>query len=190
MRVDVQTGGSSRGIADARQGLADHRYGVARPARLEESDLEEHRHRSRRYLLDRPPRQSGRPSLSEDQVAELCSPARHPPMERGRRPANEADHGRATRREGRSTLELFLAHFNLDSPADQVRRSIVIGDNEQGIKTVAGQVRTRSVMCRSAPPSMAQSRTVCRSSLLPMGDGRRDHATESATGSVSPCPGH
>ena len=37
--------------------------------------------------------------------------------------------------EGRSTLELFLEHFRLDSC--QIKASVVIGDNQQGILTVA-----------------------------------------------------
>ncbi len=38
--------------------------------------------------------------------------------------------------EGRSTLELFLAHFGLKN--SQVRAQVIIGDNQQGIKTVSG----------------------------------------------------
>jgi phosphate transport system substrate-binding protein len=38
--------------------------------------------------------------------------------------------------EGRSTLELFLKHFSLKN--SQIRAQVVIGDNQQGIKTVAG----------------------------------------------------
>ncbi|MNC58212.1 Phosphate-binding protein PstS 2 precursor [compost metagenome] len=38
--------------------------------------------------------------------------------------------------EGRSTLELFLKHFVLDNAA--VHPDLVIGDNQQGIKSVAG----------------------------------------------------
>jgi phosphate transport system substrate-binding protein len=38
--------------------------------------------------------------------------------------------------EGRSTLELFLHHFKL-KPSD-IKAQVVIGDNQQGIKTVAG----------------------------------------------------
>ena len=38
--------------------------------------------------------------------------------------------------EGRSTLELFLGHFKLKS--EDIRADIIIGDNQQGIRTVAG----------------------------------------------------
>jgi phosphate transport system substrate-binding protein len=38
--------------------------------------------------------------------------------------------------EGRATLDLFLHYFNLHST--HIRAHVVIGDNEQGIKTVAG----------------------------------------------------
>lgn len=40
--------------------------------------------------------------------------------------------------DGRSTLELFTKYFGLDS--QQIQADVVIGDNEQGIKTVAGNV--------------------------------------------------
>jgi phosphate transport system substrate-binding protein len=38
--------------------------------------------------------------------------------------------------EGRSTLELFLAFFQLNN--SDIKAQVVIGDNQQGIKTVAG----------------------------------------------------
>jgi len=38
--------------------------------------------------------------------------------------------------EGRSTLELFLHYFKLKNT--DVKAQVVIGDNEQGVKTVAG----------------------------------------------------
>lgn len=38
--------------------------------------------------------------------------------------------------EGRSTLELFLGYFKLKNT--DVKAQVVIGENEQGIKTVAG----------------------------------------------------
>lgn len=38
--------------------------------------------------------------------------------------------------EGRSTLELFASHFKLEPK--NIKADVVIGDNEQGIKTVAG----------------------------------------------------
>ena len=38
--------------------------------------------------------------------------------------------------EGRSTLELFLDYFQLEN--SQIAADVIIGDNQQGIKTVAG----------------------------------------------------
>ena len=38
--------------------------------------------------------------------------------------------------EGRSTLELFLAHYKLKN--SDIKAGVVIGDNQQGIKTVVG----------------------------------------------------
>jgi phosphate transport system substrate-binding protein len=40
--------------------------------------------------------------------------------------------------EGRSTLELFLSHFKLTN--SDIKASVIIGDNQQGIKTVVGNV--------------------------------------------------
>ncbi len=42
--------------------------------------------------------------------------------------------------DGRSTQELFLAHFGLNN--DQVQPDMVIGENQQGIKAVAGDPYT------------------------------------------------
>jgi len=41
-----------------------------------------------------------------------------------------------TKASGRATLDVFLAHFDLEE--ESIRADVVIGDNEQGIKTVAG----------------------------------------------------
>ena len=38
--------------------------------------------------------------------------------------------------EGRATLEVFLAHFGLENPS--VKPDVIVGDNEHGVKTVAG----------------------------------------------------
>lgn len=131
VQVDVQTGGSSRGIADARNGLAD--IGMAsRSLKPGEEDLFAHTiardgigvilHR------DNPVNQ-----LTRDQVVAIY---------RGEI-TNWKDVGGRDRpivvvnkAQGRSTLELFLDHFELE-PQD-VQASIIIGDNEQGVKTVAG----------------------------------------------------
>lgn len=42
----------------------------------------------------------------------------------------------ANKAEGRSTLELFLQYFDLQNT--QVKPRVIIGDNQQSIKTVSG----------------------------------------------------
>lgn len=130
VRVDVQTGGSARGIADARRGLADIGM-VSRALHPDEDDL-------RGFTLardgvalivhrDNPVRE-----LAEDRIADIY---------RGHidRWSTVGGPDREIvvvhKAEGRSTLEVFLEHFRLDN--GDVRPDVVIGDNQQGIKTVA-----------------------------------------------------
>lgn len=130
-RIDVQTGGSSRGIADARSGAAN--IGMAsRGLKANESDLIAHTiardgigiivHNSNKIS-----------ALSEEQIENIFT---------GKIKNWKALGGvdkRITvvnKAEGRSTLELFLAHFGLKN--SQVRAQVIIGDNQQGIKTVSG----------------------------------------------------
>ncbi len=133
IRVDVQTGGSSRGVADARQGLAD--LGMAsRALKAGEDDLS-----SFTIALDGicliVHRDNPVVELSARQVAALFTgeASRWSSVGGADLPVTVVH-----KAEGRSTLELFLKHFKLDNRS--VRPSVVIGDNEQGIKTVAGQV--------------------------------------------------
>jgi phosphate transport system substrate-binding protein len=132
VRVDVQTGGSSRGIADARKGLA-HVGMVSRgPKAGEREDLQwwpvagdgiciivhgsnPIAELSRRQVVD----------IYRGQIKnwkEIGGPDRPISV------VNKA--------EGRSTLEVFLKHFQLKNR--EIKASVVIGDNQQGIKTVAG----------------------------------------------------
>lgn len=131
VRVDVQTGGSSRGIADARQGLAD--IGMAsRALKPEESDLSGFaiaRDGVAVILHAANPVQT----LTDDQVVSIYTGRITRWSEVG---GADAPITVVNKAEGRSTLELFLHYFRLESPA--VKAHVVIGDNEQGIKTVAG----------------------------------------------------
>jgi phosphate transport system substrate-binding protein len=129
VRIDVQTGGSSRGIADARSGLSD--IGMAsRALTASEADL-----------VGTPIARDGIcliahksntiSDLDDAKVVELFT---------GRITDWSAVGGKAGRvtvvnkAEGRSTLELFLQHYKL-KPSD-VKASVIIGDNAQGVKTV------------------------------------------------------
>lgn len=131
VRVDVQTGGSSRGIVDARQGLAD--IGMAsRALKPEESDLFAFAIAQDGIGIilhnDNPVQ-----SLTDKQVVDIYTNRINNWKEVGGKNAPITVINKA---EGRSTLELFLDYFKLKN--SEVQADVVIGDNEQGIKTVAG----------------------------------------------------
>jgi phosphate transport system substrate-binding protein len=131
VRIDVQSGGSSRGIADARSGVAQIGM-VSRALKADEGDLVAHTiamdgialivHRSNPVsrLTDEQVRAVYRGEVSN--WRDVGGPQRPITV------VNKA--------EGRSTLELFLQHFGLKN--SEVRAQVVIGENQQGIKTVAG----------------------------------------------------
>lgn len=131
VRIDVQSGGSSRGITDARSGLAD--IGMASRALHEaEKDL-------KGFVIARDGvcvilhRDNPVTTLSDQQVVDIYTGKITDWSAVGGKP------GRITvvnKAEGRSTLELFLHYFKLK--ASDVKPLVVIGDNQQGIKTVSG----------------------------------------------------
>lgn len=131
VRIDVQTGGSSRGISDVRQGLAGIGM-VSRGLADAESDLVGYKlaidgvalivHASNPLV-----------NLTQEQVVEVYTGRVRDWRELGGAPGPITVVHKA---DGRSTQEVFLGHFGMD-PAD-VEPSVVIGDNEQGVKSVAG----------------------------------------------------
>lgn len=131
VRVDVQSGGSSRGVADARSGLANIGM-VSRALTPEEQDLTAHAIAMDGIgiiLHSANPVQS----LTDAQIKAIYT---------GRITDWKDVGGKAGRitvvnkAEGRSTLELFLQHFSLKN--SDIKPQVIIGDNQQGIKTVAG----------------------------------------------------
>ena len=135
IRVDVQTGGSSRGIADARQELADLGM-VSRALKPDEKDFMAFTIATDGICII--VHQSNPISKLEDQqIVDIYTGKVNNWKQVGGKDApitvvNKAD--------GRSTLELFLLHFKLKAP--DVKASVVIGDNQQGIKTVAGNLNS------------------------------------------------
>lgn len=130
VRIDVQSGGSSRGIADVRRGTAD--IGMAsRALKPEESDLAAHT-----IALDGVAvilhRDNPVTALTDADVAAIYTGTITNWLQTG---GSDAPITVVNKAEGRSTLELFLSHFKL--AAEAIRPSIVIGDNLQGILTVA-----------------------------------------------------
>lgn len=131
VRVDVQAGGSSRGITDARSGLADIGM-VSRSLKPEEADLTPYvialdgitviLHKSNPIK-----------ALSNEQIIGIYTGQIRNWKEVGGKDLTITVVNKA---EGRSTLELFLHYFKLKAP--DVKAQVIIGDNQQGIKTVAG----------------------------------------------------
>lgn len=131
VRIDVQTGGSSRGVADIRQGLANIGM-VSRAMKEEERDLSAfpiardgvcpilHRENPVQFLTD------------EQIVAIYTGTITNWKAVGG----SDTPITVVTKADGRSTLEVFLHYFKLKSV--DIKAQVVIGDNEQGVKTVAG----------------------------------------------------
>ncbi len=133
VRVEVQAGGSSRGVADAQAGQVD--LGMASRALKEEE--------SAQGLVASTVALDGIGMIvhADNPVTEL-SAAQIVAIYRGTTRDWSAVGGSTApitvvnKAEGRSTLELFLAHFKLKP--EEVRADLVIGDNAQGLKSVAG----------------------------------------------------
>ncbi|MEQ9106893.1 MAG: phosphate ABC transporter substrate-binding protein [Limnobacter sp.] len=131
VRIDVQTGGSGRGLADARSGVADLGL-VSRALKAEESDLQ-----SFTIALD-----GIAIILHEANPVRVLSKKQIIAIYTGQIQNWKAVGGKdqpitvVNKAEGRSTLELFAQFFGLKN--SQIKAQVVIGDNQQGIKTVAG----------------------------------------------------
>ncbi len=131
VRVDVQTGGSSRGVADVRRGLADIGM-VSRDLTADEDDLQAFPV-ARDGIALIVHRDNTLESLTRDQVVGIFTGRIRNWAELG---GPNAPITVVNKAEGHSTLKLFLEHFGLS--AEEVRADVIIGDNEQGVKTVAG----------------------------------------------------
>ncbi|MBV8878634.1 MAG: phosphate ABC transporter substrate-binding protein [Planctomycetaceae bacterium] len=132
VRVDVQSGGSSRGVADVRQGLSDIGL-VSRGLKDDEKDLSP-------FLLARDGicvilhKDNAVTELSDEQVVSIYTGKTVNWKDVG---GKDAPITVVNKAEGRSTLELFCHYYKL-KPAE-IQAHVVIGDSAQGIKTVAGQ---------------------------------------------------
>ena len=159
-RVDVQSGGSSRGVMDARRGLADIGM-VSRDLKEDEKDL-----------IAFPIARDGvciilnakNPvsTLSLEQIVAIYTGAIRSWSEVGVRDRPITVVNKA---EGRSTLEIFLDYVRLKNT--DVRAQIIIGDNEQGIKSVAGNPDSIGYVSVGAAEFAADNGTPLK--LLPLG---------------------
>ncbi|NOT22854.1 MAG: phosphate ABC transporter substrate-binding protein [Nitrospiraceae bacterium] len=131
VRVNVQSGGSSRGVADARQGLADIGM-VSRAMKEDERDLSAFpvaRDGVCPILHQENPVQA----LTDEQIVAIYTGKITNWKGVG---GTDAPITVVNKAEGRSTLEVFLQYFKLKNA--EIKAQVVIGDNEQGVKTVAG----------------------------------------------------
>ncbi len=133
VRIDVQSGGSGKGIADARAGVAD--IGMASRALKEgESDLTAHQIAADGVCLIVHASNS-MTEVSDRQVIAIYTDKVNNWSEVG---GSDVPISVVHKAEGRATLEVFLKHFAIDNP--NVKADVVVGDNEHGVKTVAGAV--------------------------------------------------
>jgi phosphate transport system substrate-binding protein len=131
VHVDVQSGGSGRGVTDARRGLADIGL-VSRALKDDEKDLVPFT-----IALDGVcvilHRDNPVTALDDEQVVAIYTgKIRNWEYVGGK----DAPITVVNKAEGRSTLELFCHYYELKNAVIQAH--VVIGDNQQGIKTVAG----------------------------------------------------
>lgn len=161
MRVDVQTGGSTRGVADAMNGLADIGM-VSRALKPAEANaLTAHTIAMDGVALivhaSNPLKQ-----LDDAQIKAIYTGQIRDWRVLGgaSRPITVV-----SKAEGRSTLELFLHYTGLKN--SQIRAQAVIGDNQQGIKTVAGNPDAIGYVSLGAAEYAAGHGVPIR--LLPMG---------------------
>ena len=133
VRVDVQTGGSSRGVNDARNGLAAIGM-VSRGLKSSEADLQASTIAWDGITVilhsDNLVRQLSRAQIIGIYTGAIDNWRQVGGVDRPIVVVNKA--------QGRSTLELFLKHFEL--AYRQVEADVIVGDNQQGLKTVAGNV--------------------------------------------------
>jgi phosphate transport system substrate-binding protein len=131
VRVDVQTGGSSRGVADARRGTVQIGM-VSRALNPGEEDLT-----ARPIAMDGVAVivHASNPvtALSDAQIVSIYTGAVTDWSAVG---GTGGPITVVNKAEGRSTLELFATHFALDRTA--IKASVVIGENLHGVRTVAG----------------------------------------------------
>lgn len=130
IRIDVQTGGSSKGLADVRSGKSDIGM-VSRAPKENETDVKWTRIANDGLAMIV---HASNPisKLTSDQVRKLYR----------RDFKNWSDVGGKDqpvtlvhKAEGRSTLDVFLKALNLKNP--DINPQAIVGDNQQGIKTVA-----------------------------------------------------
>ena len=131
IRIDVQTGGSSRGVADTRKGLA-HIGMASRALTTSEQDLHGTTiaHDGIGLIVHE---SNPLTSLDAHDIRNIYTGKFKNWKDVG---GVDAPITVVNKADGRATLELFLQYFKL-APTE-IKAHVIIGDNEQGVKTVAG----------------------------------------------------
>jgi len=160
VRIDVQAGGSGKGIADARTGQAD--IGMAsRGLKEGEQHITAHQIAADGVcLIVHKSNPIG--ELTAEQVVAIYTDQVNNWNEVG---GPDLPINVVHKAEGRATLEVFLKHFNLENP--QVRPDVIVGHNEQGIKSVAGSPGAIGYVSIGAAEADAQAGVEIK--LLPLG---------------------
>jgi len=135
VRIDVQSGGSSQGIADARRGTAE--IGMASRA-LAEREAEAGTLLTHTIARDGIAlivnRENRVESLTSSAVRDIYTGRTGDWIEVGGREGPITVVNKAA---GRGTLRVFLEHFELDP--GQVEADVVVGENQHAIRTVSGE---------------------------------------------------
>ncbi|WP_413288908.1 phosphate ABC transporter substrate-binding protein [Bdellovibrio sp. HCB337] len=159
VKVDVQTGGSSRGVKDTREGTADIGM-VSRSTNPDEPELKVFTlakdgvsiilHKDNKVQV-----------LSSEQIIKIYKGEIKNWKDVG---GKDAPITVVNKAEGRSTLELFMHYFKVKN--SEIKASVVIGDNAQGIKTVAGNPNSIGYVSIGSAEAAIQDKTPIK--LLPM----------------------
>lgn len=152
IRIDVQTGGSSRGISDVRNDLA--KLGMAsRALKGDESDIhaETIAMDGVCLIVHKDNVVSG---LTKEEIASIYQKRQSNWKNFG---GNDAEIVVASKAAGRATLEVFLDYTALDS-AD-IQADVIVGENQQAIKTVAGNPNAIAYVSIGAAASEAEAGT-------------------------------
>ncbi|PQO25286.1 ABC transporter substrate-binding protein [Blastopirellula marina] len=131
VRIDVQTGGTGKGITDTRIGTADIGMG-SRPLKADEADLVPYQIAADGVGLivhaENPIRE-----LTAEQIIDIYTDKIQNWKEVG---GEDQPITVVHKAEGRATLEVFLQHFAIDNPT--IQADVIVGENQHAIKTVAG----------------------------------------------------
>lgn len=161
VRIEVQAGGSARGIMDVRSGTAVLGM-VSRDLKPDEQDLV-HALIAKDGIGMIVNKSNPVAGLSKEQVIGIYTGQITNWKDVG---GDDAPITVVSKAEGRSTLEIFSSFFGI--PYKDIKAHVIIGDNQQGIQTVAGSpAAVGYVSIGSAEYEAGQGAAI---RLIPMGN--------------------